>query len=472
MTSLTQKQRKQKISEETWPGKDAVNTQKCKGGPSLASTRATKLTRIESHNYLMGKVLEKDNLERAYSRVKRNKGAPGIDGVTVADLRSYLWENWARIKNELLEGAYKPHPVRRAEIPKQDGGMRLLGIPTAIDRLIQQALLQTLIPIIDPKFSSKSYGFRPGRSAHQAVKQAQCYIEQGNSHVVDIDLEKFFDKVNHYILMSKVAKVVKDKLILKLIRRYLQAGVMINGCCINGEEGTPQGDPLSPLLANIMLDSLDKELTERGHRFVRYADDCNVYVKSKRAGIRVLESVKRFVENKLKLKVNMEKSATDRPWRRKILGFSFCYPKEQKVRIRLSPKSQERLENKVRELTSRTRGISMDDRIEELNTYLNGWIGYYHVAQTRSVFNRLDEWIRRRLRACMLKQWKKPRTRKHKLVVLGIRSDQARKIMNSRKGCWRLSISPQLHRALGIAYWKNRELISLAERYDELCQAL
>jgi len=469
---LMKEQRKQKISKETWPRKDVVNTHKCKGGHSSATTQDTKPIRRGNHNSLMEQVLERDNLKRAYNRVKRNKGAPGIDGVTVENLKPYLWENWARIKSELLEGTYKPHPVRRVEIPKQDGGKRLLGIPTTIDRLIQQAVLQILTPIIDPKFSSGSYGFRPERSAHQAVKQAQCYIEQGYSHVVDIDLERFFDKVNHDILMSKVAKVITDRSILKLIRRYLQAGVMINGCCITGEEGTPQGGPLSPLLANIMLDSLDKELTERKHRFVRYADDCNIYVKSKRAGIRVLESIKQFVENKLKLKVNMEKSATDRPWRRKILGFSFFYTKELEHKIRLAPNTLKRFKNKIRELTSKTRGISIGERLRELNNYLKGWIGYFQLAQTRAIFDVLDGWIRRRLRACLLKQWKRPRTKRVRLMLLGIPKEKATRISRSRKGCWRLSIAPQIHRALSVGYWHNQGLVSLVKRYDELCEAL
>lgn len=465
-------QRKQKISKETWPSKDVVNTHKCKGGHSSATTQNAKPIRKGEHNSLMEQALERDNLKRAYNRVKRNKGAPGIDGVRVEDLKLYLWENWARIKSELLEGTYKPDPVRRVEIPKQDGGKRLLGIPTTIDRIIQQALLQILTPIIDPKFSSESYGFRPRCSAHQAVKQAQCNIEQGYSHVVDIDLEKFFDKVNHDMLMSKVAKLVTDKLILKLIRRYLQSGVMVNGCCVRAEEGTPQGGPLSPLLANIMRDSLDKELAKRGHRFVRYADDCNIYVKSKRAGIRVLESIKKFVEEKLKLKVNMEKSATDKPWKRKILGFSFFYAKEEEHKIRLSPKTVERFKQRIRELTSRTRGISIVERLRELNIYLKGWIGYFYLAQTRTVFDRLDGWIRRRLRACLIKQWKKPRTKRIRLMLLGIAKENAAKIGGSRKGCWRLSIAPQIHKALSVGYWHSQGLVSVVKRYDELCKAL
>jgi len=470
MVSLGKEQRKQKISQETCPQKEAVNTPGYEEGQSSASARTKESIRGIHHNHLMGQVLEKANLERAYHRVKQNKGAPGVDGVTVEDLRQYLWDNWGNIRNELLNGTYKPQPVRRVEIPKADGGVRLLGIPTVIDRLVQQAVSQVLTPIFDPTFSPFSYGFRPGRGAHQAVKQAQNYIKQGYSHVVDMDLEKFFDKVNHDILMSKIAKEVGDKRILRLIRRYLQSGVMINGCCVATEEGTPQGGPLSPLLANIMLHELDEELTKREHRFVRYADDCNVYVKSKRAGIRVLESVKKLVEKRLKLKVNKGKSASDRPWRRKILGFSFTSAKGRA--IRLAPKTRERFKNKIRELTCRARSQAMHERIERLNSYLKGWIGYFRLAQTRSIFEELDEWIRRRLRACLLKQWKKPKTKRRNLVVLGIEEKWAGCISGSRKSYWRLSNTPQVNKALGLAYWQEQVLISLVERYDKLCCAL
>jgi RNA-directed DNA polymerase len=378
MVSLDIKQRKQKISQETCPQREAVNTPGYEEGPSLTPAQTKESIREVHHNHLMEQVLEKANLKRAYNRVKQNKGAPGMDGVTVEDLQQYLWDNWGRIKMELLNGIYKPQPVRRVEIPKADGGVRLLGIPTVIDRLIQQAVSQVLTPIFDPIFSPFSYGFRPGRGAHMAVKQAQQYIKQGYRHVVDMDLEKFFDKVNHDILMSKVAKKIGDKRILRLIRRYLQSGAMINGCCVRTEEGTPQGGPLSPLLANIMLHELDEELMKREHRFVRYADDCNVYVKSKRAGIRVLESVKKLVEKRLKLKVNQEKSAADRPWKRKILGFSFTSAKV--AAIRLADKTRERFKNKIREITRRARGQSLAERIEKLNTYLKGWVGYFYVA--------------------------------------------------------------------------------------------
>ncbi|GMA66277.1 hypothetical protein GCM10025859_67680 [Alicyclobacillus fastidiosus] len=297
-----------------------------------------------------------------------------------------------------------------------------------------------------------------------AVNQARNYIGQGNRWVVDMDLAQFFDRVNHDILMSRVARKIEDKRVLRLIRRYLQAGIFVNGVCVRSDEGTPQGGPLSPLLANIMLDDLDKELERRGHRFVRYADDCNVYVSSRRAGERVMESVRRFVEERLKLKVNVEKSAVDRPWKRKFLGFSFTW--EKKTRIRIAPKSLKRFKDRVREITKRSRGQSIVSRLEKLNSYLRGWAGYYRYAETRSVFEALDEWTRRRLRMCLLKQWKQPKTKRRRLVSLGIPTEWAKNISGSRKGYWRLSKTAQMNKALGLAYWREQGLVSLVERYD------
>ena len=300
----------------------------------------------------------------------------------------------------------------------------------------------------------------------QAVRYAQKAIRAGYRWVVDMDLEKFFDRVNHDILMSRIARKVKDKRVLTLIRRYLEAGVMVNGCCVTTEEGTPQGGPLSPLLSNIMLDDLDQELTRRGHVFARYSDDCNIYVQSKRAGERVMKSISAFVEEQLMLKVNQEKSAIDRAWKRKFLGFSFTL--ERETRIRLAQKTVKRFKNKVRELTSRSKSQAMSERIEELNTYVMGWIGYYQLADTRSVLQELDEWLRRRLRMCYLKQWKKPKTKKSKLVSLGITPEWAQLISRSRKGHWRLANSPQVNKALSLSFWKNQGLLSLVERYDKL----
>ena len=336
----------------------------------------------------------------------------------------------------------------------------------AQDKILSH-LLQVMTPIFDPEFSPNSFGFRPGKRAHDAVKKAQSYIQAGNRYVVDMDLEKFFDRVNHDILMARVARKVKDKRTLKLIRSYLNAGVMVNGVVLATEEGTPQGGPLSPLLANILLDDLDKELTKRGHSFVRYADDCNILVKSKRAGLRVLESVTQFVEGKLKLKVNRDKSAVDRPWNRKFLGFSFLVNKE--ATIRLAPKTLERIKDKVREITSRTRSVAMEQRIAELNRYLQGWIGYFQLASAKNHCQRLDEWIRRRLRMCLWKQWKKPKTRLRNLRALNVPEWAARMMANSRRGAW--AMSRNINNALDTSYWEHQGLKSLLERYLYLRQS-
>lgn len=457
------KQRQPKISRESYLPEEAVNPPGTVGVPSFPTAQLGTQP-CGDRTDLMEMVVERSNMLRALRRVEENKGAPGVDGMKVEELRPYLKEHWPRLREKLLAGNYQPMPVRRVEIPKPDGGVRLLGIPTALDRLIQQAHLQILTPLFDPGFSEYSYGFRPGRSTHQAVKKAQEYIRQGYRYVVDIDLEKFFDQVNHDILMARVARKAKDKRVLRLIRRYLEAGIMLNGCCIRTEKGTPQGGPLSPLLANIILDDLDKELERRGHKFVRYADDSNVYVKSQRAGLRVMDSIRRFVEGRLKLKINLKKSAVDRPWKRKFLGFSFTVERES--RIRIAQQSIKRFKDKVRELTSRSRGISLKERLERLNTYLRGWMGYFRLTQAPSVLEALDEWIRRRLRMCLLKQWKKPATKRRKLVALGIPKEWAQLISRSRKGYWRLANTPQVNKALGLSFWKNQGLMSLVERYE------
>jgi RNA-directed DNA polymerase len=353
-------------------------------------------------------------------------------------------------------------PVRRSEISKPDGGVRELGIPTVLDRFIQQAIQQVLTPIFEQTFSPFSYGFRPGKSARQAVRKAQEQIKSGKTTVVDIDLEKFFDRVNHDLLMTKIAKRVADKRIHRIIRRYLQAGVMLNGCCIATEEGTPQGGPISPLLANIMLNDLDHELTRRGHSFVRYADDCNIYVASKRAGQRVYASITKFIHERLKLKVNEQKSAVDYPNRRKFLGFSFTSCEE--VRLRIAPKTKIKFKERIREITNRSWGISIEERLRKLNAYLMGWGGYFGIAQTRSIFQELDEWIRRRMRMCLLKQWKRCKTKLTKLTGLGIPKEWAVCIAFSRKQYWRLSNTPQVNKALGLKYWREKGLVSLVER--------
>ena len=418
---------------------------------------------------LLNQILSRENMLQALKRVEQNKGSHGVDMMPVQNLRQHIVENWLSIKEAILKGTYEPMPVRRVEIPKPDGGVRLLGIPTVTDRLIQQAIAQVLSKVYDPTFSENSYGFRPNRNAHDAVRKAKEYIGEGYRWVVDMDLEKFFDKVNHDRLMSTLAKRIQDKPLLKLIRKYLQSGVMINGVVSSTLEGTPQGGPLSPLLSNIVLDELDKELERRGHKFVRYADDCNIYVKSKRAGLRTMASIQRFIEGKLRLKVNEKKSAVDRPWKRKFLGFSFTFHKEPKVRI--AKESLKRMKNKVREITSRKMPYPIEYRIEKLNQYLMGWCGYFALADTKSIFIELDGWIRRRLRTCLWKNWKKPKTKMHNLIQLGVPKWKAYEWGNTRKSYWRISNSPILHRTLGNSYWKNQGLKSLEARYEDLRQS-
>ena len=417
---------------------------------------------------LMERILERNNLLEALKRVESNKGAAGVDRVSTRQLRAYVQQHWVTIKQQLLDGTYKPSPVRRVEIPKPDGGVRLLGIPTVLDRLIQQAILQVFTPIFDATFSMHSYGFRPNKRGHDAVRQAKRYIQEGYQVVVDMDLEKFFDRVNHDILMSRVARKIQDKRVLKLIRSYLQAGVMSHGVCVRSEEGTPQGGPLSPLLANILLDELDKELEKRGLRFCRYADDCNIYVKTQRAGERVKASVTRYLVKKLKLKVNEEKSAVDQPWNRKFLGFSFTW--EEKPRIRIAPKSLRRVKEKIRSMIKTNDPAPTEQIIEDLNRYLMGWIGYYALIDTPSPLQKLDQWIRRRLRAVQWSRWKKVRTRYHTLKALGLKEKDVHRLANTRKGAWRISNTPQIHKILGNAFWQSLGLRSLLQRYTEIRQ--
>jgi len=440
----------------------AGGTRERKGWERQASAVGTEEPRPKAEG-LLEEVLRRENLKEALKRVRSNRGAPGVDGMTVEALTPYLKGHWPRIREELLGETYVPQPIRRVEIPKPDGkGVRLLGIPTVLDRFIQQAVMQVLQGRWDRTFSERSFGFRPGRSAHQAVAKAQEYVALGNHCVVDIDLEKFFDRVNHDILMGRIARRVADKRCLKLIRAFLNAGVMENGLVSPTDEGTPQGGPLSPLLSNIVLDDLDKELERRGHRFVRYADDCNIYVGSERAGQRVMESVSSFLVKKLKLRVNREKSAVAKVGERGFLGFSFLNRKGPKRRI--APKALKRFRERVRGVTRRTRGISIGRMVEQLRTYLIGWRGYFAYCETPSVLRDLDSWVRRRLRCVVWKQWKRGHTRFAELRKRDVNRNLAAKAAGSAHGPWNVSRSPALSFALPNTYFDSLGLPTLAAR--------
>ena len=413
---------------------------------------------------LIEAVVERENMWSALKQVERNRGAAGVDKMTVEQLRAYLREHWLRIKEELLAGNYQPLPVLKVEIPKPGGqGMRMLGIPTVIDRLIQQALHQVLSPLFEPNFSESSYGFRPHRSAPQAVVKARGYVREGRRWVVDIDLEKFFDRVNHDVLMSRLARRIKDKRVLRLIRRYLQAGMMSGGLTTARREGTPQGGPLSPMLSNILLDELDKELERRGHQFCRYADDCNIYVQSRSAGERVMKSLTQFLERRLRLQVNAEKSAVARPWERKFLGYSLTWHRE--ARLKVAASSVQRLKEKLREIFRRGRGRNVGRLIEaELTPLLRGWMNYFRLAEVKGVFDELDSWIRRKLRCLIWRQWKRPFARAKGLLRRGLAEARAWESATNGRGAWWNAGASHMHAAFPKTYFDRCGLLSLLDQ--------
>jgi RNA-directed DNA polymerase len=414
--------------------------------------------------HLMEEVTRPENLNQAYRRVKANKGAPGIDGMTIDQMLEWFAGHKEEFLASLLDGSYQPQPVRGVEIPKSGGGMRQLGIPSVVDRLVQQAILQVLEPILDPTFSDSSYGFRPRRSAHQAVQQASEYVAEGRTIVVDMDLEKFFDRVNHDLLMSRLARRIGDKRLLKIIRRFLQAGMMQQGVCIDRYEGTPQGGPLSPLLANLLLDDLDRELERRGHKFCRYADDCNIYVQSQAAGERVLESITAFLEGTLRLQVNRKKSAVARVSERKFLGYRLLTD----GRLTIAPQSLQRARGRIREITRRNRGVSFGRMISELNSFTTGWVTYFRLSAGKSHFQSLDKWIRRKLRCVRLKQRKRAKSIAAFLQSLGISWNQSWTTAACGKGWWRMSGTPSAHHGMSNHWFETQGFKSLEIRYVTL----
>ena len=416
---------------------------------------------------LMERVVERSNMQRAYGRVKQNKGAPGVDGMSVKQLGGFLRAHWPVIKERLLEGSYKPKPVKRVAIPKTSGGLRPLGIPTVLDRLIQQALHQVLSPLLEPEFSESSFGFRPGRSAHQAVLQARQYQHDGKRWVVDMDLAQFFDEVNHEKLMAKMGRKVKDWRVKKLIRRYLRAGVLSGGVVSVQQKGTPQGGPLSPLLSNIVLDELDKELERRGHSFCRYADDCNIYVGSRKSGERVMASITRFVEQQLKLRVNLNKSAVARPWQRKFLGYSFSW--HRKARMRVAKASIKRFKSNLKVLFRKGRGRNLQRFIQQdLNPVIRGWINYFRLSEFAGFAEQLDQWLRRHLRCILWRQWKRPWKRFQRLLKLGLSEERAARSAFNQRGPWFNAGASHMNQALPRRYFDQFGLICMLQTLRRL----
>ena len=424
--------------------------------------------RIIYGNMLMEKILDRNNMNEAFKRVKKNKGSHGIDGITVDELQQYLRENGDQLCKSILEGTYVPNPVRRVEIPKDDGKKRKLGIPTVVDRVVQQSITQVLSPIFEKTFSDNSFGFRPKRSCHDALKRCQEYVNAGYKWAVDIDLASYFDTVNHDKLIGLIYKEVKDIRVISLIRKYLQAGVMEKGVVIKTDEGVPQGGNLSPLLSNIKLNELDKELTKRGLKFVRYADDCNVYVKSEKSANRVMDSISRFIEGELKLKVNKEKSTVGRPWRLKFLGYSLYFAKGG-VKFRVHEKSANKLKKQLKELTSRSKIKQIDITYTKIKQKMVGWINYYRMADMKKLMKSLDEWLRRRIRMCYWKQWKKVSTKYKNLMKLGATKQKAWEYANTRKGYWRIAISHILTTTITNARLEKAGLTSLLDTYMKIC---
>ena len=434
------------------------------GNGALGAKATTDIYWSEAGERLLEEIISRGNMMKAYNRVVSNKGAAGIDGMTTGRLKEYLQREWPRIKEELLNGMYQPQPVRKVEIPKPGGGVRMLGIPTVLDRLIQQAVHQELGPLFEPGFSARSYGFRPGKSAHQAVQAARNNVAEGLRWVVDIDLAKFFDRVNHDILMSRVARKIKDKRVLLLIRRYLQAGLFEGGIISPRSEGTPQGGPLSPLLSNILLDELDKELERRGHYFCRYADDCNIYVRTKRSAERVMTSITAFLEERLKLTVNREKSAVDRPWNRIFLGYGMTNHRTPKLKV--GEKALERLKSKVREIGRTGRGRNLKRVIEEITPILRGWSNYFKLSEVKKPFDDLDGWIRRKLRCILWRQWKRSFTRATKLMQRGLSEERAWKSAQNGRGPWWNSGASHMNQAFDISYFTKLGLLSLLRQFN------
>jgi RNA-directed DNA polymerase len=412
---------------------------------------------------LMEQVVERENLKQALKRVRANKGAPGIDGMTVNDLGPHLKAHWIQIREELLRGRYEPSAVRGVDIPKPAGGTRRLGISTVVDRFIQQAILQVLTPLIDPTFSQSSYGYRPGRAAQQAVVTGREHVASGLRWVVDLDLEKFFDRVNHDILMSRMARRIRDKRLLKLLRGFLEAGMLVEGVVQEHGEGTPQGGPLSPLLSNVLLDELDKELERRGHRHCRYADDCNVYVRSRAAGVRVMASLERFLWKRLRLKLNRTKSVVERPWKRKFLGYSMTM--DYKPKLKVAASSVKRAKATLKVLFHEGRGRRLSRVIEDVNAFTRGWVGYYRLSQTRGVFEEMDQWLRRRLRVILWRQWKRPKTREAKMIQRGLDKERAWESAVNGRGPWWNAGASHMNACVTTQWLRAEGLLSLLDQH-------